>query len=46
VPFAQVTFAAYVPHNYPIDTLEPGLNETAFYDPINFTARHRPISSR
>src|SRR5262249_4422910 len=37
VPFAQVAFAAYVPHNYPIDTLEPGLNETAFYDPINFT---------
>ena len=38
VPFAQVTFAAYAPHNYPIDTLEPSLNETAFYDPINFTA--------
>jgi carbon-monoxide dehydrogenase large subunit len=37
VPFAQVAFAAYVPHNYPIDALEPGLNETAFYDPINFT---------
>src|SRR6516165_3699641 len=37
VPFAQVAFAAYVPHNYPIETLEPGLNETAFYDPINFT---------
>jgi len=35
VPFAQVAFAAYVPHNYPIDTVEPGLNETAFYDPIN-----------
>jgi hypothetical protein len=29
--------AAYVPHNYPIDTVEPGLDETAFYDPINFT---------
>jgi aerobic carbon-monoxide dehydrogenase large subunit len=27
----------YVPHNYPIDTVEPGLDETAFYDPINFT---------
>ena len=37
VPFAQVAFAAYVPHNYPIDTLEPGLDETAFYDPTNFT---------
>ena len=28
---------AYVPHNYPLDKLEPGLNETAFYDPSNFT---------
>ena len=37
VPFAQVAFAAYVPHNYPIETLEPGLDETAFYDPSNFT---------
>ena len=37
VPFAQVAFTAYVPHNYPIETLEPGLEETAFYDPSNFT---------
>jgi aerobic carbon-monoxide dehydrogenase large subunit len=37
VPFAQVSLAAYVPHNYPLDKLEPGLNETAFYDPANFT---------
>ena len=37
IPFAQVALTAYVPHNYPLDTLEPGLNETAFYDPINFT---------
>ena len=37
VPFAQVALAAYVPHNYPLDKLEPGLNETAFYDPTNFT---------
>ncbi|WP_019142494.1 xanthine dehydrogenase family protein molybdopterin-binding subunit [Noviherbaspirillum massiliense] len=37
VPFAQVAFSAYVPHNYPLDKLEPGLNETAFYDPTNFT---------
>jgi carbon-monoxide dehydrogenase large subunit len=37
IPFAQVALAAYVPHNYPIDTLEPGLDETAFYDPSNFT---------
>src|SRR3546814_8542118 len=37
VPFAEVALAAYVPHNYPLDKLEPGLNETAFYDPANFT---------
>jgi carbon-monoxide dehydrogenase large subunit len=37
LPFAQVALAAYVPHNYPIETLEPGLEETAFYDPSNFT---------
>ena len=30
--FAQVAFSAYVPHNFPIETLEPGLDETAFYD--------------
>ncbi len=35
--FAQVAMSAYVPHNFPIDTLEPGLDETAFYDPTNFT---------
>jgi len=32
----EVAFAAYVPHNYPED-LEPGLNESAFYDPLNFS---------
>ena len=37
VPFAQIALAAYVPHNYPIETVEPGLDETAFYDPTNFT---------
>ncbi|MEI6546639.1 MAG: molybdopterin cofactor-binding domain-containing protein, partial [Burkholderiales bacterium] len=37
VPFAQVSLSAYVPHNYPLETLEPGLNENAFYDPTNFT---------
>ena len=26
-----------MPHNYPIEELEPGLDETAFYDPKNFT---------
>ena len=37
VPFGSVALTAYVPHNYPLDKLEPGLNETAFYDPTNFT---------
>ncbi len=32
----EIAFAAYVPHKYPTD-LEPGLDETAFYDPLNFT---------
>jgi carbon-monoxide dehydrogenase large subunit len=35
--FGEIALAAYVPHNYPLDKLEPGLNETAFYDPTNFT---------
>jgi carbon-monoxide dehydrogenase large subunit len=34
---AEVAFAAYVPHNYPLEELEPGLDENAFYDPLNFT---------
>jgi len=33
---AEVAFAAYVPHNYPLEELEPGLNEQAFFDPVNF----------
>jgi len=33
----EVAFTAYVPHNYPIDKVEPGLEESAFYDPKNFT---------
>jgi len=37
IPFAQIALTAYVPHNYPLDKLEPGLNENAFYDPVNFT---------
>jgi carbon-monoxide dehydrogenase large subunit len=36
VSFAQVAGAAYVPHNYPLESLEPGLDESAFYDPPNF----------
>ena len=32
----EVAFAAYVPHNYP-EGVEPGLDETSFYDPLNFS---------
>jgi carbon-monoxide dehydrogenase large subunit len=35
--FGEISLAAYVPHKYPLETLEPGLEETAFYDPKNFT---------
>ena len=35
--FGEIALTAYVPHKYPIDKLEPGLEETAFYDPKNFT---------
>jgi carbon-monoxide dehydrogenase large subunit len=35
--FGEIAFSAYVPHNYPLETLEPGLEETSFYDPANFT---------
>ncbi len=35
--FAEVAFSAYVPSNYPLEELEPGLSEKAFYDPANFT---------
>ncbi|MEO0502214.1 MAG: xanthine dehydrogenase family protein molybdopterin-binding subunit [Pseudomonadota bacterium] len=37
VDFGSVALAAYVPHNYPLESIEPGLEETAFYDPSNFT---------
>jgi carbon-monoxide dehydrogenase large subunit len=37
VGWAQVSLAAYVPANYPLAELEPGLEETSFYDPPNFT---------
>ena len=37
VAWGDVTLAAYVPHNYPLEEIEPGLEETAFYDPANFT---------
>ena len=35
--FAEVAFKAYVPHDFPLERIEPGLEETAFYDPANFT---------
>ena len=35
--WGEVCLSAYVPHNYPLEDLEPGLEETAFYDPANFT---------
>ena len=35
--FGEVALAAYVPHAWPLEELEPGLDETAFYDPKNFT---------
>ncbi len=35
--FAEVALTAYVPHNYPLETLDPGLEEQAFHDPVNFS---------
>ena len=37
VGFGEVALKAYIPHGYPVEDLEPGLEETAFYDPANFT---------
>jgi aerobic carbon-monoxide dehydrogenase large subunit len=34
--FGEIALTAYIPHKYPAG-LEPGLEETAFYDPKNFT---------
>jgi aerobic carbon-monoxide dehydrogenase large subunit len=36
VHLREVAHAAYVPANYPLETLEPGLQETAVYDPPAF----------
>lgn len=35
--FCEIARAAYTLHDFPIDRLEPGLDETAFYDPVNWT---------
>lgn len=37
VPFGDVALKAYIPHDFPLEAIEPGLEETAFYDPANFT---------
>lgn len=37
VSFGEVALKAYIPHNFPLEDIEPGLEETAFYDPANFT---------
>ena len=37
VGFGDVALKAYIPHDFPIEDIEPGLEETAFYDPSNFT---------
>jgi len=44
--FAEVSLAAYVPHNYPLDKLEPGLNENAFYDPATSLSRPAATSAK
>ena len=33
----EVIMAAYVPHNFPLQEMEPGLDARCFYDPANFT---------
>jgi carbon-monoxide dehydrogenase large subunit len=35
--FGEVALAAYVAHKFPTSEIEPGLKESAFYDPTNFT---------
>ncbi|MGP0094429.1 MAG: xanthine dehydrogenase family protein molybdopterin-binding subunit [Xanthobacteraceae bacterium] len=36
VHLTEVAKAAYVPHNFPLESMEPGLQDTAVYDPSNF----------
>jgi aerobic carbon-monoxide dehydrogenase large subunit len=35
--FGEVALAAYVAHKFPTSEIEPGLKESAFHDPSNFT---------
>ena len=37
IGIAEIAKQAYVPHNYPLEKMDPGLEELAFYDPPNFT---------
>ncbi len=37
VGWVEMTLAAHVPANYPLDQMEPCIEETSFYDPPNFT---------
>jgi carbon-monoxide dehydrogenase large subunit len=36
VSFAAVAHAAYIPHNFPHESVEPGWQDTAVYDPPSF----------
>lgn len=36
ITLSDVARAAYIPHRFPLETLEPGLRETAAYDPKAF----------
>ncbi len=35
--FGDIARAAYAAHDFPVDQLEPGLEETVFYDPPNWS---------
>ena len=35
--FEEICLSAYVPADFPLETMEPGLEEQAFYDPVNFS---------
>ncbi|MBN9509616.1 MAG: xanthine dehydrogenase family protein molybdopterin-binding subunit [Alphaproteobacteria bacterium] len=35
--FDEISLSAYVPADFPLEALEPGLEEQAYYDPVNFS---------
>ena len=37
IPWGELALNAYTAHKFPTDEIEPGLKETTFYDPTNFT---------